>query len=1360
MPFDSSTRGKLQKMVTNCKVTLTGEFTSQLQSVYGIQPTGEITGLASMTHLDDEQHTTASLLRERIDHLAGGKSSDKKAAREAIDRVIREQSFTVLNRLAALRMCEERGIVQECIRDGFQSRGFQVYCTTVGASLGAIYDRYRVFLQCVFDEISVDLGILFDRFSPFGLLFPREPALLEVFKVLNDSELKEVWKDDETIGWVYQYFNSKEEREAMRKASAAPRNSRELAVRNQFFTPRYVVEFLTDNTLGRIWYEMTKGETRLKEECRYLVRRPNEIFLAEWESAPQSDIQENDDNKTQEELLKEPVYISHRPIKDPREIRMLDPACGSMHFGLYAFDLFERIYEESWDEHPELMKDLRETCGSRDEFMKMVPQLILRHNIHGIEIDLHATQIAGLSLWLRAQRAYQNLVVKPAERPRITRANIVCAEPLPEDHDLLNELMNSFTGEYKIVAELVREVWEKMQLAGEAGSLLKIEHELKDAIDKAKKEWDRIQRGEPLDQFHIWKKERLPRQIEIHTALKQVKKGDIWGNIEEMVVLALMEFAERAGNGKGYRRKLFAEDTAQGFAFIDLCRKNYDVVLMNPPFGEPCAKVRGYLYSSYAYATIDLFASFVERFAQLADAVGTITSRTGFFLASFEKWRKEILYTSAPLTTCADLGDGVLDAMVEAAAYCLQRNPFHTPIFFRLIQDVTKADRLSDYINKTIRGIHSDKIFICNNESFSLISGSPCAYWVSSELRHKYHSLPTMRHEWGELVRGPEVNDLFREVRCWWEVALAGIGQEERWAWYAKGGEFKRFASDVHLLVDYQHVRQGLREFRRPGDSQFYFKAGITYTQRTTSPISFRALPKGCLTSPKGPAIIAHNGEKDLEALLAICNSTLFRSLIEVRVGAAGGAARSYDLGILRSLPMPHRQGNLIRTLSQLAKQAVTISQELTIDQENNIYFSLLPYIQNGLTSLKKIAELRRERRVNLSAALNHLLMDIDEQVAIAFAAKESGEVVQPPLETLDYEEELQHDAAISVISLAIGLMLGRWDIRIKSLAQNLPDPFELLPVCPPGMLIAPDGYPATPGRIVSEEWLRKRPSARLLPPPNSVSSLTITDEEYPLRVTWSGILVDDANTDKTQAHQEDIVRRLTEVLDIIFGAKAGTIEHESCQFLGVSSLQEYFRKPSGFFEDHLKRYSKSRRKAPIYWPLSSESGSYTLWIYYHRLTDQTLFQCVNDFVEPKIQSVTQDMEKLRAQVLQGGTAKQRDELEKFQSLHQELTDFRDELLRVAELPYQPNLNDGVLITASPLHKLFRLPKWRKDLEVCWKKLEAGEYDWAHLAYSIWPDRVREVCKKDKSIAIAHGLEELYEEPIKPKKTKRAKRTV
>ena len=87
--------------------------------------------------------------------------------------------------------------------------------------------------------------------------------------MINDEELTGIWSEDETIGWVYQYFTPKELRDKARKESQAPRNSYELAFRNQFYTPRYVVQFLVDNTLGRMWYEMRQGNTRLVEQCRY-----------------------------------------------------------------------------------------------------------------------------------------------------------------------------------------------------------------------------------------------------------------------------------------------------------------------------------------------------------------------------------------------------------------------------------------------------------------------------------------------------------------------------------------------------------------------------------------------------------------------------------------------------------------------------------------------------------------------------------------------------------------------------------------------------------------------------------------------------------------------------------------------------------------------------------------------------------------------------------------------------------------------------------------------------------------------------------------------------------------------------------
>jgi len=481
MSFDKDTRNLLAKTVAACRRRLLEDVTDQLRGVFGLHPDGTVLPLEKLTHLSPDQHAAARRLRDLLDHYtagAAGQDSDRRKA--AYERMVLEISFTALNRLAALRLCEERGLVVECVRKGTTSAGFQMFERISGGALGGRYDTYRVFLECMFDELALDLGVLFDRMTPQSAVFPSERCMEDVLAELNKPELTHLWTEDETIGWVYQYFNPPEERKAMRDASQAPRNSRELAVRNQFFTPRYVVEFLTDNTLGRIWHEMRKGQTRLKDQCHYMVRRPNEVFLAEGEKPPSdsplassargAEGEGAQDDLSQEELLKLPAFIPHRPKKDPREIRILDPACGSGHFLLYCFDLLETVYEEAYHD-PDLGPALKSDYPTRDDLRRAVPGLILAHNLHGIDIDLRATQIAALALWLRCHRAYQEREIKK-ERPRITKSNIVCAEPMPGEKEMLKEFVANV--QPGVLGHLVEVVFDKMQLAGEAGSLLKV----------------------------------------------------------------------------------------------------------------------------------------------------------------------------------------------------------------------------------------------------------------------------------------------------------------------------------------------------------------------------------------------------------------------------------------------------------------------------------------------------------------------------------------------------------------------------------------------------------------------------------------------------------------------------------------------------------------------------------------------------------------------------------------------------------------------------------------------------------------------------------------------------------------------
>lgn len=150
-----------------------------------------------------------------------------------------------------------------------------------------------------------------------------------------------------------------------------------------------------------------------------------------------------------------------------------------------------------------------------------------------------------------------------------------------------------------------------------------------------------------------------------------------WEHAEGQVLDALRRYAARADNGKGYSRRLFAGDADQGFAFVDVCLKRFDVVLMNPPFGAASEASKTYIDQSYPRTKNDLYAAFVERglaWLRARGLLGAITSRTGFFLSSFQTWREDILLGEARPIVMADLGQGVLDtAMVETAAYCLEK---------------------------------------------------------------------------------------------------------------------------------------------------------------------------------------------------------------------------------------------------------------------------------------------------------------------------------------------------------------------------------------------------------------------------------------------------------------------------------------------------------------------------------------------------------------------------------------------------------------------------------------------------------------------------------------------------------------
>lgn len=1288
MAFDQTTRNRLQRFVNDARRVLEEEFTRQLQNDYGMDPNaGSLAELASLRHINDAQRETARILRDTLAHYT---ASGDMNAMQGLDRIVREQAFTVLNRLAALRMAEARGLLVESVGNGFQAKGFQLYARLAGTGLGETGDAYRVYLFSVFDELAQDLPGLFDRYSPQGRLFPREAALLQVLTLINDADIAPLWSEDETIGWIYQYFNSKEERKAMRDASQAPRNSRELAVRNQFFTPRYVVEFLVDNTLARLWFNATGGATGLRDRCQYLLVKPDET--------PQAATK----------------------LRDPRTLKLLDPACGSMHFGLYAFDLFTEIYREAWaweQQHgpgsldvstqPQAaLKPLSQTYEGEAAFLRDVPRLIIEHNIYGVDIDPRAAQIASLALWLRAQRAWHDAGVKAKDRPLIGRGHVVAAIAPPAERELRQQFAANLD---KRDAELFEKTLQLLKGLPELGVLLQAEKDLP----------------------------RLTREIYVGkgTGLFAEQEQETWQQAETRLREALLDFSHAAKST--YQARLFAQDALDGLRLIDLARERFDVLVMNPPFGEPARSTKSYLEETLPRSKGNILTQFIERATQLVrlgGRVGAIVSRTCFYLQSFSAFRKSVLAEDLAMETFVDLGQGVLDAMVETAAVTWERShgKADEAIFFRELNRIDKNSGLLESIHLLKSGRDGGNFFRRRVEQFSVFDDMPYVYWINDSIARKIAARPVVEPLECSIRVGLQTGDDFRFLRLWWEVSDGQViiptkkhdveelrkqsielSKRKMWAWYSKTESASPVLSSIHLYVNWSddgaeikayHVGNGHSASKYVMSESMYFRPGFSYMLRSSRLVPY-IVPLGVIPTAGRSQVYPKEGSE-------IWLATLLSSNLATAVARFRGEAfwqPKFQNSMVSAIPYVKPESNDLDEASRIISNVRERMAETFKRDETEILFTFPSLNGKGDTrqSFNRdslIGSTFDERIAQLcgltSDEFRALQRDHNEALVRPSGSLEAeGDDGEQSEESVTNEDSMV-DETSSNQSWAVGVAFGRFDWRLATgerAAPDEPEPFDPLPAKSPGML--PDG--ATPFH------------------------------------TLSGILVDDPG------HPHDLARLIEEVLARV---EAPVPE----------DVRRWLQKD--FFHFHLQRYSKSRRKAPIYWPLSTTSGSYTLWVYYPSLTSQTLYTAINDFVELKLKQVGDDVTALRNK----GSARTRDDEKQFEALQAfelELIELRDTLLKLAPT-YKPNHDDGVQISAAPLWPLFRHKPWQKVLKDTWAKLEKGDYDWAHLAMNYWPDRVREKCKTDKSLAIAHGLEDLYIEPeVAPKKTRGRKKT-
>ena len=1281
----------LERFVCSAKTLLMQNITELLQQYYGIWIDGHSIPVEQLSNQDPDIIHTAKMLRERMKHLLAAlpeTQTDKE--RLAVGQLIAEQAFTQLNRFCALRMCEERELILESIHGGYDSVGFQSF-DAIAQSIGMPqYDRYRWYLYSIFDELSIELPAVFDRFSPYGLVFPDESTLLKLLGLINSTDLSawydeqdgttvNFWKEDETLGWMFQDYNSLEERRKMREESTKPRNSREMAVRNQFFTPEYVVRFLTDNSLGRIWYEMTKGKSLIGEkQCLYMIRRPNET-------------------------------LNERAMKDPTEILSLDPTCGSMHFGLYLYEVYEFIYMDAWDNYPKLLIPFRE-IHTRDSFHSEVPRLILENNIYGCEIDPRALQIAALSLWLRAQRSYGEMGILPQDRPLIKKSNLVLAEAMPGNKKLLKGLMDELD---KPMQNLIKKIWEKMQFVGEAGLLFKMEKEIENEIDYLKKNWTKVNQ---YRYANLFSSDEEIAKIEIENEARKVlkeNKEEFFKEITSRLKEALYQLSSKLSEEEGYENALFSDDATRGFAFIELCQKRFDCIVMNPPFGEGSENTNEYLDDNYPTWCDNLVCAFFDRMRELLNTsglIGCIFDRVTLIKSSYESFRRANVcgYISA----CCDTGWGVLDANVETCTFVLTKNTNDKNGFFiNILNDPVevKESKLKGHIININQGKSDEKVYWRKSLDFTNLPNSISGYYFDAEIldffKNKNVESRGLKARQGYTFVAPLHYRLFYEVE----------GSSTTYNHLYGGGGFTLFYTQYRDLAEWRDqgaIAKTHKSFRN-SSGDVMNKSGVGYGKRGEI-LDAHILKNNFFFNAEGLAFPAIPNE-DAIAVLSYVNSILSQYCINLYT------AQHKQAGNLNLLPMPdyvHSRDEI----NHISYSIINLKRRwFSLDETNLEYRGLIAQLNISSSLTNALESLQKKILTDFDIYSTFIKKNDELWMNLANINEKSDfrKTLNSYKSHRPYEELLSIDGASNknviekkvlvqeIIQELVGMAFGRWDTSYVRGEKNIPpfgDVFDSLPFIP-------------------------------------LVSLNKDREKTELQIPEDGILTNSIEDPLS------LTSKVREVIHYIWPQKGDDFEYELCQLIGYKNLQAYFESLNGFFDYHFKRYTKSRRKAPIYWPLTSEDGSLTYWIYYPKLSINTL--------PSLIIKLRNENERLLSSINGAMVSKDKNLENDLRAKQYQVESMMAEIDRVIDSGYEPNHDDGVPVTSCPLVNLISHRGWKTECQKNFNDLTKGDLDWSHLAMSMFPARVTQKAKTDWCMALTHGLEHLCDNKPKVKKPRK-----
>lgn len=1062
-------------------------------------------------------------------------------------------------------------------------------------------ELYRKLLVAQCNALSNTMPFLFERIDDeTELLLPDNLLRTDsIIAKMVDAIPEEDWQEIEVIGWLYQFYISEKKDQVIGKVV----KSEDIPAATQLFTPNWIVQYLVQNSVGRLWL-MANPSSTLASEWPYYIQPAEQTPEVQAELDALIQVRMDEDGGT----------------LNPETITVLDPACGSGHILVVAYDVLKAIYLE------------------RGYRLRDIPRLILEKNLYGLDIDDRAAQMAGFALLMKAR----------ADDRRLFTTTDDNGQPVPPKLNVLSLKESKGLNAQALYADLAGFIGAASTAsdAGFAKNELFPETQVQMSLDEVTA--PRNAANSVLSQKDIAELISTFEHAKTFGSLIQISPQRLPALRKQLSVLN--EAAQKAD----WVGKAAANDLLPLVQQALVLGMQFDAVVANPPYmgGKGMNGVlKDYAKKSFPDSKSDLFAMFIERgfgWCKTCGFNGMVTMQSWMFLSSYEAMREKLL-TQRTIQTMAHLGarafGEISGEVVQTTAFVLQGKHFSgfKPVFFRLIdgQEAEKEAALRGNQNRFDGTVQDD---------FKKIPGSPVAYWASHSLRECF-SKGKLLDEIASPRLGMTSSDNNIFLRRWYEVnyqkvginfssALSAKESKNKWFPYNKGGQYRKWFGNNEFLINWENDGLEVMNFAKDlygsatktiRNIPLFFKPSITWSFVSSSNFGVRYCDQGFIFDVGGSSAFPPP-ELSMTVIGLLCSkvSSAFLNSINQTL--------NYQAGDIAKIPYLTTELEGVKDeIDKNSIKAIEIARNDWDSTELSWNFQSLRWVKNDSNQinianswenwefqstevffkLKKLEEENNRIFINAYDLKGELSPEVSED--------------QITLTRADREKDCQR-----LISYAIGCMMGRYSLD------------------EPGLIYAHEG---NVGFAASRYKTFPADADGILP---------VTDEHW---------FADDAPERVREFLQAvwgpDTLEENMAWLAESLGTKGSETPAET--------IRRYIA--DKFYKDHLQTYKK---RPIYWLFSSGKQGAFQALVYLHRYHEGTLARMRAEYVVPLTGKMQTRIDMLQKDALAASSTAARNkinkEIEKLTKKHAELLAYDEKLRHYADMRIKLDLDDGVKV--------------------------------------------------------------------------------